>query len=97
MPFDTSRLKDMSTDALHELNIAIVDTIRQRHSQRQWEAARNLDVGLTSRFTSKQGRNVTVRVDKINTKSVNCTELNFDGSPSNRTWRVAPTLLSVAS
>lgn len=97
MSFDTSRLKDMSTDALRELNGAIVDAIRQRQSQRQWEAARNLDVGLTARFTSKQGHNVTVRVDKINSKSVNCTELNLDGSPSNRTWRVAPTLLSVVS
>lgn len=91
---DLSKLNSLSTDTLRQMNTHIVSLLRQRQSQTQFEAGSKLRIGQKATFVSRDGRNVTVFVDKINVKTVNCTEVGPDGKrmPTLK-WRVAPSFL----
>lgn len=97
MAVNFEALRKMGTEQLHELNRGIVAVIRERQTQRQQSEMRRFNVGDTAEFFSKQGRKVTIRIDRFNTKSVGGTELDATGKPTMRTWRVAPTLLKAVA
>jgi 23S rRNA-/tRNA-specific pseudouridylate synthase len=90
---DMSALNGMSTEALRQLNQMVVGVLRQRYAQQSWEKARNFSVGQMVQFKDKYGRPVTMRVERINTKTVSGVATNPEtGRKTN--WRVAPSYLS---
>jgi hypothetical protein len=90
---DHAKLNVLSTETLMELNNAIVGILRQRQTQKQVMAGSKFRVGQRAMFVSKYGHLVNVVIDKINTKSINCTEVDVSGKRLPKTWRVAPSLL----
>jgi len=93
---DLSKLNSLSTDTLQEMNRHIVGVLRHRQALTQMNAGAKLKINGKATFVDRLGRTVTVRVDKINVKSVNCSELNERGVTT-KNWRVAPTLLTPLS
>jgi hypothetical protein len=91
---DLSKLNSLSTDTLRQMNTHIVSVLRQRQAQTQFEAGSKLRISGKATFVAKTGRTVTVVVDKINVKAVNCTEIVPDGKPTTLKWRVAPSFLN---
>jgi len=83
MAVNTDALRKMTTLDLRELNGAIVAEINERNRNRQRDLVRQF----------RTGRMVNVRVDRFNTKTIGCTELNSDGSLTMKTWRGSPGLL----
>lgn len=99
MAVNIEALRKMGTSDLRELNSAIVAEINERNRNRQRDLVRQFRTGDKAAFKcSRTGRMVNVRVDRLNTKTIGCTELNSDGSLTMKTWRVSPGLLvSVAA
>lgn len=94
MAVNFEALRKMSNEQLRELNDGICQVIRERNADRARSEMSKFSRGDTARFfSSKRGRHVTVRIDKFNTKSVSCTELDSDMKPTVFTWRVHPSLL----
>jgi hypothetical protein len=90
---DLSKLNALSTDTLRDMNAAICQIIRHRQTQVQLAAGSKFRIGQRAMFVSKYGHLVNVVIDKINAKSINCTEVDASGKRLMKTWRVSPSLL----
>jgi hypothetical protein len=90
---DLSKLNALSTDTLRDMNNAIVSILRHRQTQTQVAAGSKFRIGQRAMFVSKYGQLVHVVIDKINAKSINCTQVDAKGDRMRNTWRVAPSLL----
>lgn len=94
MAVNFEALNKMTTEQLRELNEGICTVLRQRQTDRTRSQMACLRVGGKAHFYSeKKGRNVTVRIDRFNTKSVSATELDAHGAETASKWRVHPSLL----
>ena len=87
-------LSRLSDDELHRMNRDIVYLLRNRSTMKQMAAATKLSLGAHVKFKDRQGRTVTIAIDRINQKSVTGHEVG--GANAGRPWRVAPTLLQPA-
>lgn len=92
-------LKGLSKSELHEVNRLVVSQINYMNRIEQSKSASRFGIGDRAAFReSKFGRLVTIRIDRINQKTISGTELNADGNViAGRTWRVSPSLLSPAA
>lgn len=91
----TAKLEALSTEQLRALNQQVVGVLKGRYTAAAMQKARQFRVGQQARFlSSKTYQYVTIRIDRINTKTVSGTELDATGRPTHRTWRVSPGLLS---
>lgn len=89
------RLRGMDVNQLLEVNKMVVNTIRFKQGQQERLAATRFMPGTRAKFHSdKRGRTVTIRIDKINQKTVSGTEVASDGTMTMRTWRVSPSMLT---
>ena len=93
---NTAALLKMGTEDLRALNDAIVQVLRQRHTDRQRSEMRRFGVGDVVRFVGR-GSYITARITKYNQKTVSCVQLDVEGHPTKQTWRVAPTLLQAVA
>jgi len=88
-----AQLNSMSTEALRNLNNMVVGVLRQRQTTEAYEKARKFSIGQMVNFKDKWGRPVTMRVERINVKTVS--GYSIDPVTERRTnWRVAPSFLS---
>lgn len=85
-------VSSLGVDQLRELNKEVVERMRYRDRIKQQSAARAIRVGDLMRFNSKYGSIKTIRVEKINTKTVSGTEIQ-DGTVTRNQWRVSPSML----
>lgn len=91
MQITLAQLSGMSTEELRSLNRFVVAVLKDRNRIKQQQAAMTISVGGKYKFMSKDGEMITVRVDKVNQKTVNCTNVANGGR-----WRVSPSMLSPA-
>jgi hypothetical protein len=81
------RIEDLSVEELLELNQIICDRIDELRALQDSEAMRQLQIGNTVSFESKEGRIFGI-VIKINRKTVSVL------SQDKRQWKVPPGLLT---
>jgi len=95
MAVNYEALNKMSDEQLRELNSGIIAVLRQRQTFRMQSVLTGFKVGDKVEFHSNKfgGTTVTARITKLNQKTCSCVELLKSGADSNRTWRVAATLL----
>lgn len=87
-------LTSMSKAELLALNEAVVAQIRTLQTTEAIRAGMQFRPGdKASFYSSKYGRNIAIKITKVNIKTVSAVELNDDGTVSYRTWKVAPTML----
>lgn len=90
-----SHLNGMSNEALRSLNRMVVDVLRQRQTAEAFEKSRQFRIGQMVKFSDKYGRPVTMRIERINTKTVSgVVECPITKRKTN--WRVHPSFLSAA-
>lgn len=79
----------MNLEQLREVNRIVVGAINGHHAARAQAAAARFKIGDLIEFTDdKRHRKVRARVNRINQKTLGCTEV--DGLRMN--WRVSPNL-----
>lgn len=89
----------LNEQTLRQINGDVVDRLRMMQTQHQQKAMQNLRVGSVAEFYStKHGRLVRMKVERLNTKSVSGIELNrVDNTPTMTKWKVAPSFLKVVA
>jgi len=95
MRFDaiTGAVADMSVDNLRALNRIVVARINHIQREKTAIAAREFQPGDMVNFTGKDGRLVTMAVERINSKSIGGTEVRAGHRPTK--WRVHPTFCTL--
>lgn len=81
-------LRNMSYAELRAHYDAVLAELKYRQTQRQARAAEAFRPGDVVQFTSKYGTPISIRVERVNIKTLVGTELD---NPALK-WRVAPTL-----
>ena len=94
MDFSTSTIRALDDTTLHSLYSAARDELKNRETRRVASAGQQFRRGDLITFRDKGGGRVVARIDRINAKSLSCTEFNqVSRSPMvHRIWRVTPTL-----
>ena len=81
--------RTMTLEQLREANRTLVGEINQRHAAAAAKAAARFRIGDLIEFVDdRRGRKVRARVERINTKSLSCKEVDGVHTP----WRVSPNL-----
>lgn len=79
----------MNLDDLREVNRLVVNQIRYLHAKRDATVIAKFRVGDLIEFVDERGRRkVRAQVERINTKSLGCREIEGARMP----WRVSPSL-----
>lgn len=94
MDFSLSTIRALDDVTLHSLYDAARDELKNRSTRKIASAGQQFRRGDLISFRSKAGERVVARVDKINAKSLSCTEFDqLSRRPMvHRIWRVTPTL-----